>query len=175
MQCLIVVRACWKKDVRLLATNVAGGPVKVRRTLGRIGMFTCATIAVVFALSGWWHVIRWENHCAFAIRAGRVVILPELSARSSCNPHWQVQKSADGPSWNLRIGRFHSVGLACPLWVPFLGVAVPTLLLWPRHRVCSSVCHVCEYDLTGNVSGRCPECGTLLLRTGLNRDSGERH
>jgi uncharacterized paraquat-inducible protein A len=22
------------------------------------------------------------------------------------------------------------------------------------------VCHVCDYDLTGNVAGVCPECGT---------------
>lgn len=24
------------------------------------------------------------------------------------------------------------------------------------------LCHVCKYDLTGNVSGRCPECGTAI-------------
>ena len=32
----------------------------------------------------------------------------------------------------------------------------------PSHE--SGKCHVCGYDLTGNVSGICPECGTAFVR-----------
>jgi len=32
-----------------------------------------------------------------------------------------------------------------------------------RRRVDTSCCGVCGYDLTGNVSGRCPECGEAVL------------
>jgi predicted RNA-binding Zn-ribbon protein involved in translation (DUF1610 family) len=30
-------------------------------------------------------------------------------------------------------------------------------------------CHVCGYNLTGNVSGRCPECGTAVGQTDGSR------
>ncbi len=42
----------------------------------------------------------------------------------------------------------------------FASVAIPTLLVWRlgRKRVETGHCQ-CGYDLTGNVSGKCPECG----------------
>jgi hypothetical protein len=50
-----------------------------------------------------------------------------------------------------------------PLYLPFLLVAVPTFLVWwkrPRRR--RGHCPQCNYDLTGNVSGTCPECGAAI-------------
>ncbi len=48
-----------------------------------------------------------------------------------------------------------------PLWLPFLIVMIPTTFLWlsDRRRFPPTNCQKCGYDLTGNVSGRCPECG----------------
>ena len=54
--------------------------------------------------------------------------------------------------------------------VPLLGVAFSTALLWLRtHQRTASIqrmrlgqCPKCEYDLTANASGTCPECGTLI-------------
>jgi hypothetical protein len=47
--------------------------------------------------------------------------------------------------------------------VVFLVTALPPIvwLLWKllRRRPKSGHCHKCSYDLTGNVSGVCPECG----------------
>ena len=40
-------------------------------------------------------------------------------------------------------------------------VAIPTAILWwldRRYR--KGCCQKCGYNLTGNVSGTCPECGT---------------
>jgi hypothetical protein len=47
-----------------------------------------------------------------------------------------------------------------PLWIPFAGIAIPTAwLFWlGRRRPAPGACR-CGYDLTGNTSGRCPECG----------------
>jgi hypothetical protein len=50
-----------------------------------------------------------------------------------------------------------------PLWIPFVIVATPTVLLWHRdRRLPPGHCQHCGYDLTGNVSGVCPECETAI-------------
>jgi hypothetical protein len=47
-------------------------------------------------------------------------------------------------------------------WV-FLLVAAPTVFLWYRdRRPPPGHCRNCGYDLTGNLSGACPECGTRV-------------
>ena len=51
---------------------------------------------------------------------------------------------------------------AWPFWGPFVAFAVPTAILWwidHARRVPPGHCRQCGYNLTGNVSGRCPECG----------------
>jgi hypothetical protein len=55
-------------------------------------------------------------------------------------------------------------GVSLPLWMLFLFFAVPTaLLLWrDRRRIPPGHCQHCGYDLTGNISGRCPECGQTV-------------
>jgi predicted amidophosphoribosyltransferase len=46
------------------------------------------------------------------------------------------------------------------MYVLLLIAAVPTVLLWWRdRRIPPGHCQNCGYDLTGNVSGICPECG----------------
>lgn len=56
-------------------------------------------------------------------------------------------------------------------WVAVTGLLlVSTLIGWVvRPRYVRGTCRACGYDLTGNVSGRCPECGSPLDR----RNSGE--
>ncbi len=48
--------------------------------------------------------------------------------------------------------------LALPASLPFFIAAV--VLRKPRRTL--GICVKCEYDLTGNVSGVCPECGTAV-------------
>lgn len=50
-----------------------------------------------------------------------------------------------------------------PLWIPWLFFTMclflPCLF---KQRTKSYRCNKCKYDLTGNVSGICPECGTSV-------------
>ena len=53
--------------------------------------------------------------------------------------------------------------LIVPLWMPFLLVTIPTAyLFWIDRRIPPHCCQGCGYDLTGNVSGTCPECGERI-------------
>lgn len=53
-----------------------------------------------------------------------------------------------------------------PMWLLFASVATPTALAWlrSRRRIPAGHCPACAYDLTGNVSGVCPECGKKVER-----------
>ncbi len=68
-----------------------------------------------------------------------------------------------GTALCLMLGAVFSLGpTPFAAWFGFgLLLAVPTLLMWwldrPR-RLLPGHCP-CGYDLTGNVSGTCPECG----------------
>jgi hypothetical protein len=56
-----------------------------------------------------------------------------------------------------------------PYWLPSLFAAIAPAL-WIRARLVKvgrkrhGLCLGCGYDLTGNASGTCPECGTLVRR-----------
>lgn len=53
-------------------------------------------------------------------------------------------------------------GASVAIWIPAVAMAVCTLLLTSRRaRPVISSCTECDYDLTGNISGKCPECGQL--------------
>lgn len=55
-----------------------------------------------------------------------------------------------GPTW----------GIELPFWVLFVCVAIPTARLsWRDRPFPPHTCQQCGYDLTGNTSGVCPECG----------------
>jgi hypothetical protein len=50
-----------------------------------------------------------------------------------------------------------------PLWMPLIVTLIPTaFLFWRDRRIPPGQCLKCRYDLTGNTSGVCPECGNPL-------------
>ena len=49
---------------------------------------------------------------------------------------------------------------AFPTWMFLLVALIPTVLAWRRmRRPLPGHCRKCGYDLTGNVTGKCSECG----------------
>ena len=55
-----------------------------------------------------------------------------------------------------------------PLWLPLFAFAAVAVWAWryDRNRWPPGHCQECGYDLTGNVSGVCPECGGKIRREG---------
>ncbi len=88
-------------------------------------------------------VLIGSGYCAYNLIAMVLVPLPYL-----------------GDSTGMFVG-----GVVCPV-VPlgFLGGLILLLVPRPSDRrrdaIRKGVCEKCGYSLTGNVSGRCPECGT---------------
>lgn len=66
------------------------------------------------------------------------------------------------------------------LWWPFFLCTVPTTVLWwwgKRHKR-EGHCHECGYNLTGNVSGICPECGSPVqeeIKSILSKEPEDAH
>src|SRR5262245_61219402 len=68
------------------------------------------------------------------------------------------------PPHFIRVPNSHCKEVNVPFWLLFFSAAVPTgiFLFVDRRRPLSGRCHRCSYDLTGNMSGVCPECGTKI-------------
>lgn len=68
--------------------------------------------------------------------------------------------------------------LLIPLWPMLVIGGAITFLLWRRGRgiILADCCRDCGYNLTGNVSGRCPECGVPCCSEGMTvgTPSGDR-
>ncbi len=73
--------------------------------------------------------------------------------------------AAMSPVWAQRAPDMFVLAI---IWVAvsWLGVLAGARLRSLRCRLPEGVCRTCGYDLTGNVSGRCPECGTPIERGG---------
>lgn len=61
-------------------------------------------------------------------------------------------------------GGFEAAAIAANglIWI---GFSVLLFLIRQQRVVPPGACEVCRYNLEGNVSGRCPECGTTVRRT----------
>lgn len=77
--------------------------------------------------------------------------------------YWSIAPVRPSP-WFERWPKHGANWLAIPLWLPLLPLlAIAALLAYrDRTRRPPGHCPKCNYNLTGNTSGRCPECGTPI-------------
>ena len=68
--------------------------------------------------------------------------------------------------WSWHPIYLSTFSVTIPGWYPVAAIGFPTALLWwlDRPRTPAGHCRNCGYNLTGNVSGRCPECGSSAQR-----------
>jgi hypothetical protein len=87
----------------------------------------------------------WENPPWYCVSRAERFELDWVPHVADC------MQSSVGSWWEVNV----------PLWLPLLVTAIPAVrMVSGRRRVPSGHCQNCGYDLTGNVSGRCPECGS---------------
>lgn len=120
------------------------------------------------------HAISIQNNCisitsirAFDSETFRTKTMQRISGRFS---FFYSEQSANTPT----PGTFSVASvltLSLPLWI-VVAVCAPYPLLvfavaWrKRRRRIPHGCRQCNYDLTGNQSGKCPECGDIVRHHG---------
>lgn len=121
---------------------------------------------ILWSVSGWIRVLRRKpmNRIGrlrlIALVPGSIGFLQALSKTCAVYHDYRIE----GAQPQSTSGWIDFVIFCAPL-VPFLIGALLSVLLLGQIRVWRrlmtvGVCRGCGYDLTGNVSGVCPECGT---------------
>ena len=72
---------------------------------------------------------------------------------------WLMPEHRRFPPLPVVPAKAHTVMI--PFWIPLAASLLGFILLRPKRRLPLG-CRECDYDLTGNVSGTCPECGTPI-------------
>jgi hypothetical protein len=138
---------------------------RMRASAKWAGIVCCVVLATAWLATPWWTVgYGWRSQHVVSLRRGRFIWDNSKDAVSCA---FATRERHPGLDWNLAMNLssitasryIHAPILHLPLWIPLLLVAVPTAFLWKLERRPLPGHCPCGYDLTGNVSGRCPECG----------------
>jgi len=139
------------------------------RVLKWAGLVVSLLIVVTWAASIRWtvaHTASGGEFRSFSLQLGGLAWLSGGGNVPMPMWGWKTYRCPLSVSHWPWIPSFHyrspMLSIWLPLWIPFLIIAVPTGCLWwvahPR-RIPLGHCQKCGYNLTGNVSGVCPECG----------------
>ena len=135
-----------------------------------VGVACLVAIVAAFWLSRYWSFTLGAGNIAVLADSGRLGLFCVTGRPGPAS--WRFSKNLP-PRTTLWHFDWYEPGpppppkmwvVVFPLWIPLLIVIVPTAILWHRDpgRVLPGHCRKCGYDLTGNVSGRCPECGKAV-------------
>jgi hypothetical protein len=141
---------------------------------------------VDWTLGTWGSIIPWAStHTSVGFWNGDLGIFHRQDISRGSLPGGWIDKRYKLKGFRLRIcgndsqgWKYHFVRI--PLWAPATLCAIyPGLILlrrWRSRRRCArGFCGSCGYNLTGNVSGTCPECGQLINARAARRVSEGRH
>jgi hypothetical protein len=146
-----------------------------RRILKYVGTLVCVLIAAAFYESQWYMLIWQNEHVGVELAYGRLGFrwiafeYPGYQPRVPDRLGFTIWEVGSDYRWWLQLPErpdptcewFPWQGLRIPLWMFLVVAAVPTMTLWYTDWRAGrrGLCRYCGYDLTGNVSGVCPECG----------------
>jgi hypothetical protein len=155
-------------------------PTKIRRALKWTGTIVCALLTLPYVF--YVYQVSWidrDGERSISLVKGSISYVRPPARWPRFDPPygWNVERWPWPDVWVARWwwppvsldswGAFGSpaslVGIHVRVWLLLACAAALTGLLWwlDRHRS-PGHCQACGYDLTGNVSGRCPECGALI-------------
>ena len=83
-------------------------------------------------------------------------------------PSWDRTLWISRQAGSASVSRGVNLDVRVPIWLPLVLSVSPALVLWlwRDRRPGVGWCQECGYNLAGNTSGRCPECGIRVGRAG---------
>ncbi len=148
-----------------------------KRRLGLAGLVVAVMMLLVFFASSMFEIgleyfqnsRNVELVCVEILRGMLYVHIEDGGRSGDWAFHVLGTHSPQGLFWWPKYEqRIHTHQLFVPLWIPTLLIAIPSFLLWRRNRKLPEGHCNCGYNLTGNMSGVCPECGRKLQEEGDN-------
>jgi hypothetical protein len=139
------------------------------------GLVLSLLIVVVWLLSLHWSLdyssaMGRSGFLQMGITEGSLYRIRLGDDQPSWDGQWSISRNSALPELVELVPRWYSGGMIFPLWIPLLIVAIPTVFLWRRgRRRPPGHCQNCGYNLTGNVSGVCPECGEKIQADEVNK------
>ena len=148
-----------------------------RRTLKWVGLLLCLMMLGLWVISVLYGVfyVPPKSRWGIGIESGMISSVFTYGGSQGWNysPKYSSLKTyATTMPWTvfahywlgLRLPGKTADGLVyVPFWLLVVATGLPTAILWWRdRRPKAGFCKVCKYDLMGNVSGACPECGTAV-------------
>lgn len=159
-------------------------PARRWRWIRDLGIAACAVLGALYLFSVFW-TASWFLSVGPYVSAGFGSVAvgyidphdpefvaemrgPDLQERDSPF-EWWFRFGYESTSYTTR------AGAAAPLWALLLGTALTTVYAWRRRRrLQTGHCMTCGYDLAGNVSAVCPECGNTATESDRQPGLGRR-
>ncbi len=133
------------------------------------GLLIICLVASFFWRLEWADSMQWPR---FWTAPGGLLFCPtvlaDIRAGAWPEPGWHLRRCR--PSPGVWVPKYATQWLGTiaviPFWVPLLGTLALTFFAARRHPNGGQAtnCTQCGYNLTGNTSGHCPECGTGIER-----------
>ena len=139
-------------------------PNRLARYVFRLGVAVCVLIVVFSVASFWWSVnVSVAGRTVRLDYAAVYVVFDRIAPGAGWSAWSTGAATQDFHLWTATWRITGVIVRAFPTWMFLLAALIPTVLAWRRlRRPLPGHCQKCGYDLTGNVTGKCSECGSRL-------------
>jgi hypothetical protein len=124
-----------------------------------VGLGIALALLASAALDAWRSVI-WVSPGGSGFGTGEGVVAAAWEYWGALPAGLNMERPS-GIQWLPSVDHSSGIMVVVPIWMLLVVIAIPTAFLWvrDRRRFPRGHCQACGYNLTGNVSGVCPECG----------------